>query len=116
VPPIQALAALHGFWFVVAVPALVMLLRRLTPKQLRLSGLALTTAGMVGLLVFVVQDLVRWLSNVPPDFRRYSFKRILFAIGTNPDVPMIQVAAAGAVCWIVGILRTRGMNQHARGE
>jgi hypothetical protein len=33
---------------------------------------------------------------VPPDFHRYSFQRILFAIGTNPDVPLIQVAAAGA--------------------
>ena len=104
-PPVQALAALHGFWIVVAIPLLVLALRRLPPKQLRLLGLALTTAGVVGLLVFVVQDLVRWLSTAPPDFRRYSFQRILFAIGTNPDVPLVQVAAAGAFCWIVGILR-----------
>ena len=104
-PPIQALAALHGFWIVVAVPALVMTLRRLAPRQLRLLGLTLTLAGGVGLLVFIVLDLGMWLRTVPPDFRRYSVQRILFAIGTNPDVPLVQVAAAGAFCWIVGILR-----------
>jgi len=107
VPPVQALAALHGFWIIVAVPSLVIVLRRLTPKQLRLLGLALTTASVVGLLVFIAQDLARWLSTVPPDFRRYSLQRMLFAIGTNPDVPLVQVAAAGAVCWMVGIIRSK---------
>jgi hypothetical protein len=41
-----------------------------------------------------------WLRVVPPEFRRYSFRRIFFAIGTNPDVPLVQVTAAAAVCWI----------------
>ena len=85
----------------------MMVLRRLTSAQLRLLGLALTTAGVVGLLVFIIQDLAGWLSTAPPDFRRYSFQRILFTIGTNPDVPLVQVAAAGAVCWIVGIIRSK---------
>jgi hypothetical protein len=116
VPPVQALAALHGFWIVVAVPALVMVLRRLSPKRLWLLGLALITTGGVGLLVFVVQDLTRWLRTVPPEFRRYSFQRILFAIGTNPDVPLVQVAAVGAVCWIVGILRNKGTTPLGRCE
>jgi hypothetical protein len=116
VPPLQALAALHGFWIVVAIPALLMVLRRLSPKQLWLLGLTLTTAGTVGLLVFIVQDLTRWLRTVPPEFRRYSFQRILFAIGTNPDVPLVQVAAAGAVCWIVAILRNKRSTPPRRGE
>ena len=90
-----------------AVPALVMTLRRLSPKQLRLLGLTLTTAGMVGLPVFIVQDLTRWLRTVPPEFRRYWFQRVLFALGTNPDVPLVQVAATGAVCWAVGTLRNK---------
>jgi hypothetical protein len=107
VPPIQALAALHGFWIVVAVPALVMTLRRLAPRQLRLLGLTLTLAGGVGLLVFIVLDLGMWLRTVPPDFRRYSVQRILFAIGTSPDFPLLQVVAVGAICWIVGILRSK---------
>ena len=106
-PPVQALAALHGFWIVVAIPPLVMALRRLTPKQLRLFGLTLATAGLVGLVVFIVQDLARWLSTAPADFYRYSFQRIVFTIGTNPDVPLVQVIAAGAVCWIAGKLRSK---------
>jgi hypothetical protein len=107
VPPVQALAALHGFWIVVAVAILVLVLRRLTAEQLRLLGLASTLAGVVGLLVFIGWDLTSWLGTVPPDFRRYSFQRILFTIGTSYDVPLVQVAAAGAVCWIVGALRKK---------
>jgi hypothetical protein len=89
VPPVQALAALHGFWIVVAVGILVLVLRRLTAEQLRLLGTASTSAGVVGLLVFIGWDLTGWLGSIPPDFRRYSFQRILFAIGTNYDVPLV---------------------------
>jgi hypothetical protein len=107
VPPVQALAALHGLWFVLALAALMLVVGRLTPAQLRLLGLALTATGALGLLVFVGRDLINWLETVPPDFRRYSLQRILFTIATNTDVPFVQVTAAGAVCWIVGTLRKR---------
>ena len=106
-PPIQALAALHGLWIVVAVAILVLALRRLSAEQLRLLGSALTSVGVAGLLVLIGWDLSRWLETIPPDFRRYSFQRILFAIGTNYEVPLVQVAAVGAVCWIVGVLRKK---------
>jgi hypothetical protein len=89
------------------IPLLVMGLRRLTPKQLRLLGLAVTSAGVVGLLVFVGRDLARWLTAAPPDFRRYAFQRMLFTIGTTPDVPLVQVIAAGVVCWLAGLLRKK---------
>jgi hypothetical protein len=107
VPPVQALAALHGFSIVAAVGILVLVLHRLTAKQLRLLGSASTSAGVVGLLVFIGWDLTSWLGTVPPDFHRYSFQRVLFAIGTNPDVPLVQFTAAGAICWIVGALRKK---------
>jgi hypothetical protein len=107
VPPLQALAALHGFWIVLAVAALALVLRRLTPEQLRLLGLASTATGVVGLLAFIGWDLTSWLGTVPPEFRRYSFQRILFALGTNSDAPLVQVTAAGAVCWIAGAIRRR---------
>jgi hypothetical protein len=90
-----------------AGPVLVLVLRYLTAAQLRLVGSASTSAGVVGLLVFIGWDLTRWLGAVPPEFHRYAFQRILFAIGTNPDVPLVQVLVAGAVCWIVGIVRKR---------
>jgi hypothetical protein len=89
----------------VAAAALVVALHRLTARQLRLLGSALTAAGIVGLLVLIGWDLITWLGEVPPDLRRYTFQRILFTIGTNPDLPLLQVIAAGAVCWIVGLRR-----------
>jgi hypothetical protein len=107
VPPLQALAALHGFWIVLAIAALALVLRRLSPEQLRVLGMALTATGLVGLLAFIGWDLTSWLGTVAPEFRRYSFQRILFAIGTNSDVPLVQVTAAGAVCWIAGAVRRR---------
>jgi hypothetical protein len=106
VPPVQALAALHGFWLMLAVAALVLALGRLNPGQLRLLGLASTAMASVGLLVFIGWDFTHWLATVP-DSHRYLFQRVLFAIGTNTDIPLIPVAAAGAVCWIVGRLRMK---------
>jgi hypothetical protein len=90
-----------------AIPPLIVALRRLSAKQLQLLGLTLTTAGVAGVLVFIGQDLTRWLGTVPPDSRRYLFQRILFAVGTNTDVPLVQVAAVGAICWIAGMRRNK---------
>jgi hypothetical protein len=104
VPPLQALAALHGFWIVLAVPLTLTLCRHLAPRQLRLLGAATAGAAAVGLLVFIGWDLTTWLETVPEDFRVYSFERILFTIGTNPNVPLMPLAVAGVVCWIMGAL------------
>jgi hypothetical protein len=91
----------------VAGAAVTQALRRLTPKQLRLLGSAVTTTGAMGLLVFIGRDLNRWLGLLPPELHRYAFQRILFAVGTNTDVPLVQVIAAGAVCWVVGTFRKK---------
>jgi len=80
-------------------------LRRLTARQLRLLGLASTAAGIVGLLVLITRDTISWLGTAPPELRRYTVQRILFPVGTNADLPLLQVTAAGAVCWVVGMRR-----------
>jgi hypothetical protein len=89
----------------VAAAVVVVALHRLTARQLRFLGSALTAAGIVGLLVLVGWDLITWLGTAPPDLRRYTFQRILFTIGTNPDLPLLQVTVAGSVCWIMGLRR-----------
>src|SRR4029077_2965040 len=91
----------------VASAALMVLIPSLKAQQLQLLGLASASAGLVGLSVFISWDLTRWLATAPPDFRRYSFQRILFTIGTNTDLPLIHLTAVGAVCWFVGTLRKR---------
>jgi hypothetical protein len=92
---------------VLAGAALVWVLRRLTPEQLRLLGSVSTALGVLSLMVFIGWDLTRWLATVSPNFARYSGQRILFAIGTSWDAPLVQVTLAGAICWIVGIVRKR---------
>ena len=89
----------------VAAAAVMVALHRLTARQLRFLGSALTAAGIVGLLLLIGWDLITWLGEVPPDLRRYTLQRILFTIGTNPDLPLLQVTAVGTVCWIMGLLR-----------
>jgi hypothetical protein len=90
----------------VAVAVVVVGLSRLPPARLRRLGLASVTAGAVGLSILVGWDLVDWFTN-SPELLRYTFQRILFTIGTHPDLPLLQIIAAGAVCWIAGISRRR---------
>jgi hypothetical protein len=90
----------------VAGAAVVTALRRLGPEQLRLLGAVVTATGVMGLLVFIGRDLSSWLGTLP-ELRRYALQRILFVIGTNTDLPLVQVIAAGAVCWVVGLRRKK---------
>jgi hypothetical protein len=90
----------------VAGAAVVTALRRLGPEQLRLLGAVVTATGVMGLLVFIGRDLSSWLGTLP-ELRRYALQRILFVIGTNTDLPLVQVVAAGAVCWVVGVIRKK---------
>jgi hypothetical protein len=91
----------------VAGAAVVAALRHLSPGRLRLLGSVVTATGVMGLLVFIGRDLSSWLGPLPPEYRRYALQRILFAIGTSPDRPLVQVVAAGAVCWALGRLREK---------
>jgi hypothetical protein len=96
---------------VVAAAFVVAVLGRLTAGQLRLLGSVVTTTGVLGLVILLGWDLTRWLRSMPPGLGRYAGQRILFALGTNTDLPLVQATAAGAVCWIVG---TRRKNRKAR--
>jgi hypothetical protein len=63
--------------------------------------------GVVGLSACIGYDLIQWLKAAPEEFRKYSFQRVLFYVGTNTDVPLLPLAAAGAACWLVGSLRSQ---------
>jgi hypothetical protein len=110
VPPLQALAALHGFWFMVGIGAAIVIANRLTPRQVRLLGMVSTLTGIAGLLIYIGWDLTTWLAVMPPDFGRYSLQRIVFVIGTQTDVPLVQFTVTGVTCWIAGSRRARCVN------
>jgi hypothetical protein len=90
----------------VAVAVVVVALGRLTPARLRRLGLASVTAGAVGLSILIGWDLIDWFTN-SPELLRYTFQRILFTIGTCPDLPLLQVIAVGMACWIAGASRRK---------
>ncbi len=60
---------------------------------------------MVALLALVLiagYDLFRWLPDVPPAYRIYIGPRILRAIGTQTDLPALQVAGLGSALLLIG--------------
>ena len=109
-PPLQALVALHGFWFMLAGAAVLLAVKRSSPHMLLLGGRAAAAVGLLGLFVLVGYDLVTWLGDSPAEFRAYAFRRVVFCLGTNTDVPLLHLAVAGAVCWLIGRKQTRQKN------
>ena len=97
----------------VGIGAAIVIVNRLTPRQVRLLGMVSTLAGMAGLLTYLGWDLTNWLAAMPPDFAQYSFQRILFVIGTQTDVPLVQFTFTGAACWIAGSRRAKRLNKPA---
>jgi hypothetical protein len=101
-PPVQALAALHGAWLVLLVPPTVWMMHHWPARRLWLTGIALTTVGVVGLAALAGRDLLIWFSWAPSAYHRYVGQRILFAIATATDLPLVQLTAVGMACWILG--------------
>ena len=109
-PPLQALVALHGFWFMLAGAAVLLAVKRSSPHMLLLGGRAAAAVGLLGLFVLVGHDLVTWLGESPAEFRVYAFQRMVFCLGTNTDMPLLPLAMAGAVCWLIGKNQSRRKN------
>jgi hypothetical protein len=108
-PPLQALVALHGLWFLVLLPPAVWAARRWPAPRLRVVGSTLVAIGALGLVIVAAREAVTWLPSLPDDQACYFPHRVAYVVATLTDVPLTQVALAGIVCWIVGRLRpTRG--------
>jgi hypothetical protein len=106
-PPVQALAAMHLFWFILLVPASAWLGIRLRPDRSPLLGPLLLVTGGVGIAVFVGRDLLAWLAAMPPDLHGYWARRALVSLALQTDLPLVQVLLAGALCWMAGRARRR---------
>lgn len=104
-PPLQALVALHGLWFLVLLPPAVWAARRWPAPRLRLIGSTLVAIGALGLVIVAAREAATWLPSLPDDHARYFPHRIAYVVATLTDVPLTQLALAGIVCWIVGRLR-----------
>ena len=101
-PPLQALAALHGFWIMMLMPPVWWLLRHSPPGALRRLGMALTALAILGHGMVVAHTLLVWLPEEPAGRSPYVGHRILFVLLTLSDIPLLQLTAAGVVCWLAG--------------
>jgi hypothetical protein len=106
-PPLQALAALHGLWGLVFLPLVIGAIRFWPARRLWLAGQLVTFAAVMGLAVLIGLRTVTWLPKVPSEDRCYLPQRVIFVLATLPEVPLVQTLFAAGVCWIAGRRRIR---------
>jgi hypothetical protein len=108
-PPLQALAALHGLWAIALTPFTVWAVRRWPPARLRIFGYTVTALGLVGLGILVGREWLTWYRTVSPSLHKYIVQRLLYVLGTNTDLPVIQVVLAGLALWFGARIRQRNV-------
>jgi len=97
-PPLQALVALHVFWFALILPPVLAAHRALSPAGLGRLGTILLLSGLVGLLTIVLVDWLPWLLEASPFLRGYWLPRLGLAVATSTYLPAIQLVSAGLLC------------------
>jgi hypothetical protein len=105
-PPLQALAAMHGFWTVLFIPPVGWAVRNFSPARLRLLGQVLTALGLLALITIITMGLLDWLPYNPEVYREFIPQRVLFVVANFVDFPAVQLVVAGLVCWVAGKRRT----------
>jgi hypothetical protein len=86
-------------------------MRKWPRLPLWLVGQALTALGLVALVVLVGRDLLTWYAAVSPDQQKYLAQRILYVLGTNTDLPVVQVLVAGVALRLAAGRRQRGASR-----
>jgi hypothetical protein len=105
-PPLQALAALHGFWFMIVGLPVVWVLGHASPQWLRRIQRSLILVTLATGLLVLGHTLLVWLPEEPELRQAYVGQRFLFVIATLGSdlglgrVPLVQLGLAGLVCGI----------------
>lgn len=101
-PPLQSLAAAHGFWLLVIGPAVARAAHRLSPRGLRRLGGVLLAIGGAG-LAWVAVGSMATAGAGPPGWR--PILHAVFEVAMLVDVPLVELVAAGLACLVIA---TRG--------
>jgi len=96
-PPLQALAALHGFWIMIFLPPVLWAIQLCSPSALRRLGSGLISLGVLGIGGIIGHSLLVWLPQTPGG-QAYLPQRILFVLVTLGDVPIVPLTLAGTAC------------------
>jgi len=99
-PPLAALVAYHGFWFLLILPLAVLLSYQLHPANSRRVGLVVFAIATAAIALVVVVDAINFWQY--PTGRNYLVQRCLFRLATYVEFPLIQLALAGLVLWLYG--------------
>ena len=105
-PPLQALAAMHGFWLMLFLLPTTWLLASASPTRLWLAGVSALWIGTFGLVVVAGRALTSWL-EMAEEMPRFVGHRLLYGVITATDLPFAQLALIGVALWLVGRRRMR---------
>lgn len=105
-PPLQAVTAIHGFWILVVVPPTVWAIRAYQPRALRGIGVSLMALGAVGIGIVLAWESWTWTHRYGAGWGNYLPQRLLVAIVTTTDVPLLQILAAGIVLSVAAVRET----------
>ena len=99
-PPVPVLLACHGFWLVLMGPPAVLAAVRLPGVWVRRLGIALVSAGLYGLIAVAAWEAATWFPQASPWQRHYFGQRLLFAIVTLVDAPILESLLVGTVLYL----------------
>ena len=101
-PPGEALICYHGFWAVLLWPMAVLVGLRAPQASVRQVGLGLFTAGLLVTVGIMAWGAIDWMAGVGATRHQYVVQRAVFVLATMVDVPALQLAGAGLLCYVVG--------------
>ena len=107
-PTISALLAAHGFWLLVAIPGAFWASNGLKTKQAVVAGwicLGLASSGMVAIAVGELLNHPKFVARL--EIPSYKTERILFALATTVQVPLLPTAFAGLILLNAGRRHSR---------
>lgn len=106
-PPLQAMAAMHGFWILAIVPPAAWAIRTRSPRVLRVLGTALIALAFIGIVGVLGWESWVWTHRFSAGWADYLPQRVAMAIATSADIPLLQTLGAGVVLEVVARRRTR---------
>src|SRR5437868_4107453 len=113
-PPLQALVALHGLRALALLPVAIWAIRQWPLRRLGVVGSVLSIGGLLALAIVCGRELLSWYPSVRPEQQKYLAARLLYVLGTNPDLPLVQILLAGSALWFAAWRRRRGISCSAR--
>ena len=106
-PPTSALLAWHGFWLVLSAPPVGLMIWCLPVRQLRRIGIALVVVALLIVAAVGVWQAATWLPHLRPGQPSYFAQRLVFAVVTLIDLPVITIGLGGLALWIGARVKQR---------